>query len=169
MHACIRVCVSVSLCVFLQCQWLLSAQCLMQLISCACRWLKQSINVGLQLPQNYFQRTMTVEEQSHLMFISCCTVWAFRGGSGLAWFRDCLCLRTNVYPGKCVSVCFCMWVYVLAWQQIAVGECAISRTFSLLVQSGGCVWKQNAGENLLLGLFLIVHCSHLVQTGIIES
>ena len=131
----------VFVCVFPQCQWLLSAQCLIQLVSCACRWLKQSINIGLQLLQFIFKE----QWQRGNVLIQCLFHDAQCGrsevGRDLAWLRDCLHLRTSVYTGKCVSVCLCMRVYVLEWQQIAIGEWAISRTFSLLVQWAGWLWK----------------------------
>lgn len=103
----------------------------------ACCWLKQSISIGLQLPHLIFKEQWQYE-QSHLIFILCCKVWAFRGGSSLAWFRAWLCLGTNVCMSACtcMSVCLYMRVYAFAKQQ---AKYAINRTFSSLVQCGGCV------------------------------
>lgn len=102
------------------------------------------------------------------MFISCCTVWAFRGGGSSARFRDCLCLRTDVCSAKRTCVCFCMWLYALAWRQIAAGECAISRTSSLLVQRGGRVWEEcESGmqqENLPPGFLFFLPNSLLLSS-----
>lgn len=138
---CASIFVFVCMCTFPRCQWLLSAQCLIQLVSCACRWLKQSINIGLQLLQFIFKE----QWQRRNVLIQCLFHDAQCGrsevGRYLAWLRDCLHLRTSVYMVKCVSVCLCMQVYVLAWQQIAAGERDISWSFSLLVQSAGWLWK----------------------------
>lgn len=71
----------------------------------ACCWLKQSIRIGLQLPHLIFKEQWQYE-RSHLIFILCCKVWAFRGGSSLAACvlgQMCACLH--------VHACLCVFIW----------------------------------------------------------
>lgn len=84
---------------------------------------------------------MTEEERLRCMFISWCTVWAFRSGKRFGSAQRSPVFWGLVYTGKYTSECLYVLVYVSVWQRIALGDWLISRTFSLFIQSGGCIWK----------------------------
>lgn len=150
---CVYVCGCMVECVFPLYRWLLSAQCLMQLVSCACRWLKQSINIGLQLPQFISKEQWQRRNGPYSMFISWCTVWAFRSRKRFGLVERSPCVCGQVYKGKCMSVRFSVQVYVLAWQQIAWGEWAIRKNFQLVSPDwrwSGCKRRKKTAAGLLL-------------------
>lgn len=61
---------------------------------------------------------MTAEERSHLMFISCCTAWASRGGSrarlGSARLGDCRVFEDDgcVCSAECAPALLCVVVHL---------------------------------------------------------
>lgn len=134
----------------------------------ACYWLKQSISIGLQLPHLIFKEQWQYE-RSHLMFILCCKVWAFRGGNMLGLVQSLL-----VFGDKCVHVC--MYLHVCMPLHDSICLCKTTDSCSKVcyqqnIQLFTPMWRlcvKKGCENLLPVLSLIVHCSRLIHPGIKE-